>query len=405
MAAQTLPKSWVDLETRHRVLQLSENVNTSSLYFTQFGYCAAGTKVIMFTRHEIELATLATGLVEHLYQGTDFRVVQAGKKTGKIYFTSADVIYTLDPGTRQVQKIADLPNGARVSTLNDVETVLAGSFEDAPDHKPLEPLFPEPEEHTYSGEGVQLGNDDYPGKIETMERRYRLRRPMTLFTMDLKTGQLHRILETGDWLNHIQFSPSDNTLLSVCHEGPWWLVDRIWTLRLDAASTPKLAHVRTMRMEIANHEFWSGDGHWLWYDLETPMNEDFWLAGYNVQDGRRIWYHLTLDQWSIHYNQSPDGRLFCGDGGEPGHLGPQPPHSKWISLLHPEALAEAPGSADANRLIQVRRLRTEHLVSLARHDYSEEPNANFSPDGRWIVFRSNMRGPIGVFAVEVAAAP
>ena len=32
-----------------------------------------------------------------------------------------------------------------------------------------------------------------------------------------------------DWLNHLQFSPTDPTLLMFCHEGPWHKVDRIWT--------------------------------------------------------------------------------------------------------------------------------------------------------------------------------
>ena len=46
--------------------------------------------------------------------------------------------------------------------------------------------------------------------------------------------------------------------------------------------------------------------------------------------------------------------------------------------------------------------RSERLVSMAKHDYSLEPNAMFTPDMKWIVFRSNMFGPSHVFAVEVA---
>jgi hypothetical protein len=30
--------------------------------------------------------------------------------------------------------------------------------------------------------------------------------------------------------------------------------------------------------EIAGHEFWGKDGQTLWYDLQTPKGEDFWLA-------------------------------------------------------------------------------------------------------------------------------
>jgi oligogalacturonide lyase len=49
-------------------------------------------------------------------------------------------------------------------------------------------------------------------------------------------------------------------------------------------------------------------------------------------------------------------------------------------------------------------MTTERLVNLANHSYSLEPNGNFTPDGKWIVFRSNMRGSIQVYAVEVAKA-
>ena len=56
---------------------------------------------------------------------------------------------------------------------------------------------------------------------------------------------------------------------------------------------------------------------------------------------------------------------------------------------------------NAAALIQPGVLRAEKLVNLARHDYSLEPNVTFTPDGRWVVFRSNMFGPTHVFAVEV----
>jgi len=55
-------------------------------------------------------------------------------------------------------------------------------------------------------------------------------------------------------------------------------------------------------------------------------------------------------------------------------------------------------------LIQTGVFHSEKLVNMAKHDYALEPNVNFTPDGKWIVFRSNMFGPTHVFAVEVAKA-
>ena len=41
---------------------------------------------------------------------------------------------------------------------------------------------------------------------------------------------------------------------------------------------------------------------------------------------------------------------------------------------------------------------------MARHDYRLEPNITFTPDGQWMVFRSNMDGSNQVYAVRVTGA-
>jgi len=42
---------------------------------------------------------------------------------------------------------------------------------------------------------------------------------------------------------------------------------------------------------------------------------------------------------------------------------------------------------------------------MAKHDYSLEPNVHFTPDMKWIVFRSNLHGAVHVYAVEIARHP
>ena len=44
-----------------------------------------------------------------------------------------------------------------------------------------------------------------------------------------------------------------------------------------------------MNMEIWGHEFFGHDGRFVWYDLQTPRGEIFWLAGYDIASGRRRW--------------------------------------------------------------------------------------------------------------------
>jgi oligogalacturonide lyase len=120
------------------------------------------------------------------------------------------------------------------------------------------------------------------------------------------------------------------------HEGPWHKVDRIWTMHTDGSGIVKV-HTRTMAGEIFGHGFWSHDGKTIWYDLQTPRGEDFWLAGFNVETGERTRYHLERDEWSIHFNVTRDGQLFCGDGGDPGQVA-KARNGQWIYLFRPEAI-------------------------------------------------------------------
>jgi oligogalacturonide lyase len=154
-------------------------------------------------------------------------------------------------------------------------------------------------------------------------------------------------------------------------------------------------------MEIAGHEFWSADGSTIWYDLQTPKGEDFWVAGYNVNTKRRTWYHLQRNEWSIHFNVTRDGTLFCGDGGDPGQVA-HAPDGEWLYLFRPE-LKKNTGVEDP-ALIRTGVFHAEKLVNMKKHEYHLEPNVSFTPDQKWVVFRSNMFGATYAFAVEVAKA-
>jgi len=276
--------------------------------------------------------------------------------------------------------------------VNADETLLAGTYiegDGQPDNSPSQP------------EERQIHPLDQPrSKGQMMEERLAAHLPMVLFVADTRTGAIATILKSTDWLNHLQFSPTDPNLLLFCHEGPWHKVDRIWTIHSDGSGLTKI-HTRTMSMEIAGHEFWSSDGSSIWYDLQRPRGEVFWLAGYNVSTGERTWYHLERNEWSIHFNVSRDGRLFCGDGGDSGQVA-HAPDGRWIYLFRPELITNR-GMADKN-FINPGILHAERLVNMAKHDYRLEPNVRFTADEKWVIFRSNMFGPTFTFAVEVARA-
>ncbi|MGI8990635.1 MAG: oligogalacturonate lyase family protein [Bryobacteraceae bacterium] len=385
-AAAEPPKSWIDPDTGHRVIRLTTEPGSASLYFNQNGYTAGGRKMVFTTPHGISVLDLKALAVKPVVEGK-VRIVVTGRKTLQVYYLQDGAVWAADVDTGVKKQIARLPPRGSISTVNADETLLAGTFieGDGPD---------------YGGARQQQPQilDQPVSKGQMMEQRLAAHLPMALFTVDTKTAEVKVIHRSTDWLNHLEFSPTDPTLLMFCHEGPWHKVDRIWTMRTDGSHVAKI-HTRTMEMEIAGHEFWSEDGKIIWFDLQTPRGEDFWLAGYNVETGERTQYHLQRNEWSIHFNTAPDGKLFCGDGGDPGQVA-HAPDGEWLYLFRPELLVNR--GVEDKALIRPGVLRAERLVNMSKHNYRLEPNVSFTPDQKWIVFRSNMFGPTYAFAVEVA---
>ncbi|HEV2762670.1 MAG TPA: oligogalacturonate lyase family protein [Pyrinomonadaceae bacterium] len=398
---QELPREWVDKDTGHRVVRLSDEPGSQSLYFHQNGYTPDGRKMIMTTPTGLSAVDLKTRKVEKIVEGR-VGILIVGKKSGEVYYVrNRNTVLATNLDTKRTREVVKLPPGVSVSTVNADETLLAGTLDEQVARAIAEgrgPVGQRPGTPPQQ-QGERRGGDEYPGKGQMMENRLAERRPLQLVTVDTRTGEVKTLLRGTDWYNHIQFSPADPNLLMYCHEGPWHKVDRTWVIRTDG-SAPTKVHPRTMLMEIGGHEWFSADGKWVWYDLQTPRSQVFWVAGYNVSTGERVWYLLQRPEWSVHYNSSPDGKLFAGDGGGPNSVA-APDNGQWIYLFRPEMVPDRGTLQGANGLVRPGVFKAERLVNLSRHDYSLEPNVTFTPDMKWIVFRSNMFGPVHTFAVEL----
>ena len=369
----TPPREWVEPLTGHRVIRLSDEPGSASLYFHQNAYTATGDKLLFSTAHGLSTVDLRTRAIVPVVDGTVSHVVVA-PRSRQVYYIKDDAVCAthLDTGAiRVVVRNAVLRSGSGLA-VNATETLLGGSLVEGGTPAPSTPPPPPPN-----------ASATPPPRESSLETRWAARLPMALYTIDIRSGALRIVYRSTDWLNHVQFSPTDPTLLMFCHEGPWHRVDRIWTIRTDGTGLRKI-HTRTMEMEIAGHEFFSQDGRVIWYDLQTPKSAVFWLAGVVLASGEAIRYPVAREHWSVHFNVSPDGTRFAGDGGGPNSVA-APGNGQWIYLFTPKDGA----------------LVVEKLVDLGKHDYHLEPNVTFTPDGKWVVFRSNMHGVSHVYAVEV----
>jgi oligogalacturonide lyase len=417
------PVEWVDAKTGHRVVRLSKEPGSASLYFHQYPYSADGKKLIFSAPTGIWTVNLDTRELDQVVEGS-VQPLLTGFKTGDVYYIRwtrgrnggdgfrfqgdvrrqpdftqrggrGGVLYATNLDSHEERRIVELPaeyGGGNVA-INADETMVVGVGRD-PEGKD-DPRTP-PEKRF---EGRLL-----PGWSSGS--------PRLLYTIDVATGKTNVLHRSNDWLNHLQCSPTDPGQIMYCHEGPWHYVDRTWLIRTDGSKLTQV-HPRTIDMEIEGHEFFSRDGKTVWYDLQTPRSLVFWLAGYEIATGKRTWYHLERDEWSVHYNISPDGSLFAGDGGgpasvanmSPSHETLDPPaNGQWIYLFRPNLITMNGLPEVAAKQVKVGVFKSERLVDMSQHDYSLEPNVTFTPDGKWIVFRSNMHGPSHVYAVEIAKA-
>ena len=404
------PQDWVDAATGHRVIRLSTEPGTRSLYFHQNSLTPDGRYVIVENANGIAAIEIATRRTTPVVSGK-VRALFVGRKSGLVYFSKSEgagdpaqqtptEIFTVPVTGGKPKRIARIERGF-IGSVNADETLLLGVYAESTwqlEQGPRDPRF----DANYAANGPDGKPLTFAESKEVrLLQREEAHIPMAMFTVNTKTGEQSVIHRSTDWLNHVQFSPTDPAALMFCHEGPWHRVDRIWSMRL--GGEPQLMHRRTMNMEIAGHEFFDVDGQTIWYDLQTPRGEDFWLA--SSGPGLRRWYHLDRDQWSVHYNVSPDGKLFAGDGGD-AEMVAHAKDGKWLYLFRPKAIPDVAGisAPNAASLVHPGTLEAEKLVDMHTHDYRLEPNVFFTRDGKWIIFRSNMHGDVHTYMVEVAKA-
>ena len=421
--AQATPASneWIDASTGHRVVRIASGPGTSLLYFTHEIFTPQGDKMVITTADGIAAVDLGSWRITPIVRGSGLELLFVGRKTRTAYYRTrsrapagaADAdgraetsrIWAADIDTGETRLIAEI-EGGQIESINADETLLLGQV--AERAMPLQPGTGARDPRTGQVAYAATGPDGQPltfaeAKEVRLNDRLEARIPMEIFTIDTRTGVRRTVHRATDWLNHLQFSPTDPGLLMFCHEGPWHKVDRIWLVRTDGTGLTKV-HTRTMNMEIAGHEFWSPDGKTIWYDLQTPRGEVFWLASYDIETGNRRWYKVERDQWSVHFNISPDQTMFSGDGGD-SEMVAHAQDGKWLYLFRPRGIPDVAGihAADSESLIAPGVLDSEKLVDMSRHDYRLEPNAHFTPDGKWLVYRSNIEGPDGgIYAVQIA---
>ena len=387
---QAMPNEWIDKDTKHKVVKLTRRGGGNlSFYFHNNPF--VGNKMLYYgfdgaqeekypgelkdkkqeisnmnvRNRQIHVLDLKTFKSEQL---TNHPLPMTGEivsvPKNEVFYQVKDSVFATNISTKKERLICVFPEDFKgdITSVNADGTLLGGA------------------RGTPAEKELFKAN---PSKSSYFNLIYEAHLPRTLFTIDTKSGAITKLFTDSAWLNHVQWSTTDPKLLMFCHEGPWHKVDRIWTINVDTKEVKKV-HTRTMDMEIFGHEWFAPDGKTIWYDLQQPRSTTFFVSGTDVKTGAERKYALERDEWSIHFNISPDQKLFAGDGGDPGQVA-KAKDGMWIYLFTP--------AGD--------KFKSTRLVNMKHHNYKLEPNVHFSPDGKWIIFRANFEGVENVYAVEI----
>ena len=88
--------------------------------------------------------------------------------------------------------------------------------------------------------------------------------------VDVDTAQADELWQEYCWIGHVNPSPTQPTIVTFCHEGPWQLVDqRMWVMDTQTCK-PVMLRPRKMPGEMVGHEYWYKDGLRVGYQAHKP---------------------------------------------------------------------------------------------------------------------------------------
>ena len=405
--SQEARRQWIDPATGHRVIRLSDDAGSATLYFHDNAFSASGDRLLIHTPKGlavVDVGSIGGDALAVKLLGASGRSGYFARRGRDVYVSAGAGNSGSGRGEASVTAVNVDTGVARVvpharGLINADETISVVKNARAIDR---EGKYPPPPPRPVVPQLQRM----FPGKrMEdlTPDQRYSVTKEDQLAPRALNPGLQSFVFtalasgtsqETGFQygdLNHLQFNPVDPNLLLYCHEGTWHELDRTWTIRTDGSGM-RLVHKRTMDMEINGHEWWSWDGKTVWFDLQTPRSQVFWLAGVNQQTGKETRYHVERDWWGVHFNSSRDDTIFASDGGDPSQVA-YSTDGMWINLF---------------RVQPDGKLAREKLVDMSRHNYvtgkgGVEPNVHITPDKKWVVFTGQFEpGQRHVYAVEIA---
>ena len=460
-APAALPREWIDPDTGHRVIRLSDTPNSSALYFHQNSYTPEGDKFIFNAPAGIvavDLTTLGQGepKLELIVPGAS--AVEMATRTREVYFTRGGgrrggagaggrrggAAGAATTPAAPVGQVADLaPSPAQASRGGDPASSSATA---APPAVPPAAGFFAANLDTHAVRTVPnvRGNEinadetfsvtsgnaiDPTGKVTPPPPRVMQPQRERMFGDKIKAG----IPLTPD--EEYAATKEDGLSRRIPNEASEAFT--FTNLKTGVALTTGYQYAWLNHLQFSptdpNLLLYCHEGTWHEVDrvwvirtdgtgqrLLHARTMDMEIAGHEFwsHDGTTVWFDLQLprskDFWlgGVNVTTGKETRYHLERDWWGVHFNISRDGKLFASDGgDPTQVAFAKDGQWINLLRPQAdgSMQREKLVNMAKHNYvtgrgGVEPNLTFTPDGKWIVFTGNFEGAKHVYAVEVAKA-
>ena len=229
--------------------------------------------------------------------------------------------------------------------------------------------------------------DPFSGSAPGSRERF-FKQPSSLvirYDMEKKTGGV--VTGGHDRITHTSFKPDDGDYMVFCHDGPWELVQRMWTVKVSTTEVSPLV-LQQKHLERVGHEFTTAKGrigaqysYRYRADMEYFMNADI-LVDFDGKNEERFYYpYLRPSHINVNFDETyavGDRAMLSADMKD---------SNKYISLIE----------YDRNYHKANTNLLCCHGTSGKKYAHSHPV---FMPDGKHIMFSSDKDGSLNIYMVE-----
>ncbi len=194
--------------------------------------------------------------------------------------------------------------------------------------------------------------------------------------VDVDTAKADELWQEYCWIGHVNPSPTQPTIVTFCHEGPWQLVDqRIWVMDTQTCK-PVMLRPRKMPGEMVGHEYWYKDGLRVGYQAHKPEMGSYFGV--------------------INYDGTEEHEAPCVPFPSPDHV-----HSIDYNLIVSD-------SGKSVKLYRYNGTDFDDARVLCMHDGSffhqfHHPHPKITDDGKQVLYNSNVDGYSNLYMVDIPA--